>query len=167
MTPKSLLRNQVAACYIEEFTNGEFQPVIEQPGLGTVPEKVERIVICTGRIAVELAGSASGQSQTDWLDIIRVEELYPFPKEDIKNLVNRYKNLKEVIWVQEEPKNMGAFRYMEPHLAEIIPSQLSISYIGRPEMASPAEGDPLVHKKEQERIINQVFSKTKSGFTIK
>ena len=167
MTPKSLLRNQAAACYIEEFTNGEFQPVIEQPGLGTVPEKVERIVFCTGRIAVELAGSASGQSQTDWLDIIRVEELYPFPKEDIKNLVNRYKNLKEVIWVQEEPKNMGAFRYMEPHLAEIIPSQLSISYIGRPEMASPAEGDPLVHKKEQQRIINQVFSKTRSGFTIK
>ncbi len=167
MTPKSLLRNQAAACYIEEFTNGEFQPVIEQPGLGTVPEKVERIVFCTGRIAVELAGRASGQSQTDWLDIIRVEELYPFPKEDIKNLVNRYKNLKEVIWVQEEPKNMGAFRYMEPHLAEIIPSQLSISYIGRPEMASPAEGDPLVHKKEQQRIINQVFSKTRSGFTIK
>ena len=132
-----------------------------------MPEKVERIVFCTGRIAVELAGRASGQSQTDWLDIIRVEELYPFPKEDIKNLVNRYKNLKEVIWVQEEPKNMGAFRYMEPHLAEIIPSQLSISYIGRPEMASPAEGDPLVHKKEQQRIINQVFSKTRSGFTIK
>ena len=105
--------------------------------------------------------------EPEWLDIIRVEELYPFPKEEIKRIVNRYKNLKEVIWVQEEPKNMGAFRYMEPKLTEIIPSHLSISYIGRPGMASPAEGDPLVHKKEQERIIHEVFTKTKEGFAVK
>lgn len=167
MTPKSLLRNQAAACYIEEFTNGEFQPIIEQPGLGAAAEKVERIVFCSGRLAVELGENVSRQMEPEWLDIIRVEELYPFPKEEIKRIVNRYKNLKEVIWVQEEPKNMGAFRYMEPKLTEIIPSHLSISYIGRPEMASPAEGDPLVHKKEQERIIHEVFTKTKEGFAVK
>ena len=166
MTPKSLLRNQAAACYIEEFTNGEFQPVIEQPGLGTIPEKVERIVFCTGRIAVELADHVNGQSPMEWLDIIRVEELYPFPQKDIMKLLNRYKNLKEVIWVQEEPKNMGAYRYMEPHLAKIIPFHLSVSYIGRPEMASPAEGDSLVHKKEQQRIINQVFSRKQAGSMV-
>ena len=122
MTPKSLLRNQAAACYIEEFTNGEFQPVIEQPGLGTIPEKVERIVFCTGRIAVELADHVNGQSPMEWLDIIRVEELYPFPQKDIMKLLNRYKNLKEVIWVQEEPKNMGAYRYWSRILRKLFRS---------------------------------------------
>ncbi|MBP3040391.1 2-oxoglutarate dehydrogenase E1 component [Bacillaceae bacterium Marseille-Q3522] len=154
MTPKSLLRNQTAAASVEEFTNGGFQPVIEQPGLGTEPEKVERIVFCTGRLAVELSEKVKDTDALKWLDIIRVEEIYPFPEEQIESLINKYKNLKEIIWTQEEPKNMGAWSFISTRLQAIAPEKITVSYNGRPEMSSPSEGDPRVHKKEQQRIID-------------
>ncbi len=158
MTPKSLLRNPTASSYIEEFTNGGFQPVIEQPGLGTEPEKVERVVLCTGRLAIELAENLTEVEKYQWLDVIRVEELYPFPKEQIKQILSKYKNLKEVVWAQDEPKNMGAWSYIAPRIQELLPEGLKVSYIGRPEMASPSEGDPRVHKKEQERIVREALT---------
>ena len=98
MSPKSLLRNQEASSYIEEFTNGEFQRIIEQPGLGTEPNKVERVVFSTGRLAVELSENLKEPENFKWLDVVRVEELYPFPKDEISKLLSKYKNLKEVVW---------------------------------------------------------------------
>ncbi|MCU9613005.1 2-oxoglutarate dehydrogenase E1 component [Caldibacillus lycopersici] len=159
MAPKSLLRNQAAGSYIEEFTNGSFQAVIEQPGLGTEPGKVERVVFCTGRLAVEIGGAFDEPKDYPWLDVVRVEELYPFPEKEIQSVLAKYKNLKEVIWVQEEPKNMGAWNYIAPRLQEIVPDSLKVSYIGRPEMSSPSEGDPSIHKKEQQRIISEALTK--------
>ncbi|KIO65763.1 2-oxoglutarate dehydrogenase E1 component [Caldibacillus thermoamylovorans] len=158
MTPKSLLRNPSASSYVEEFTNGGFQPIIEEPGLGIEPEKVERVIFCTGRLAVELSEHLKEPEKYKWLDIIRVEELYPFPEKQINNILRKYKNLKEVVWAQDEPKNMGAWSYMQPRLQELVPKGLPVSYIGRPFMASPSEGDPLVHKKEQERIIREAIT---------
>lgn len=158
MTPKSLLRNPTASSYIEEFTNGSFQSIIEQPGLGTEPEKVERVVFSTGRLAIELAEHLTKPEEYKWLDVIRVEELYPFPKEQIKGILSKYKNLKEIVWAQDEPKNMGAWSYIAPRLQELVPSNLPVSYIGRPSMASPSEGDPRVHKKEQERIVQEALT---------
>lgn len=165
MTPKSLLRNASAACSLEEFTNGQFQPVIEQPGLGNKPDKVERVVFCTGRLAVELSDKVKDAEETEWLDIIRVEELYPFPEKQIKQFMNKYKHVKEVIWAQEEPMNMGAWSYISPRLQKTMPEGLKLTYVGRPEMASPSEGDPLVHKKEQQRIVNQLLSPRKVKVT--
>ncbi|MEH7522759.1 2-oxoglutarate dehydrogenase E1 component [Bacillus sp. JJ1503] len=166
MAPKSLLRHASAAAYLEEFTNGEFQPIVEQPGLGKEPEQVERIVFTTGRLAVELSDTLTDVEQYNWLDIIRIEELYPFPEQEIKNLLKKYKNLKEVIWTQEEPKNMGAWTYIAPRLQQLIPNDIQVSYNGRPDMASPSEGDPLVHKKEQQRIINNVFTPAKEKVSL-
>lgn len=135
-----------------------FQPIIEEPGLGIEPEKVERVIFCTGRLAVELSENLKEPEKYKWLDIIRVEELYPFPEKQINNILRKYKNLKEVVWAQDEPKNMGAWSYMQPRLQELVPKGLPVSYIGRPFMASPSEGDPLVHKKEQERIIREAIT---------
>ena len=158
MTPKSLLRNQEASSYIEEFTNGGFQPVIEQPGLGKEPEKVERVVFATGRLAGELSENLKEPDKFKWLDVIRVEELYPFPEKQISAILAKYKNLKEVVWAQDEPKNMGAWSYIAPRLQALLPNGLTVSYIGRPAMASPSEGSALVHKKEQQRIITATLT---------
>lgn len=160
MAPKSLLRHASAGAYLEEFTNGQFQAIIEQPGLGSERDQVERIVFCTGRLAVELADLVADSKDFNWLDIIRIEELYPFPEEQIRSLIGKYKNLKEVIWTQEEPKNMGAWSYIAPQLQQIVSDHIKVSYNGRPGMSSPSEGDPTIHKNEQQRIINEALTPT-------
>ncbi|MFD1850792.1 2-oxoglutarate dehydrogenase E1 component [Oceanobacillus bengalensis] len=163
MSPKSLLRHASAGVYLEELTNGQFEPIIEQPGLGTKPDKVERVVLSTGRLAVELSDHVEKSPESyDWLDIIRVEELYPFPEENIEHVLNKYKNLKEIVWTQEEPQNMGAWTFIAPRLQKIAPKDIIVTYNGRPDMASPSEGDPRVHKQEQERIISNVLTQTKT-----
>ncbi|TWI59214.1 2-oxoglutarate dehydrogenase E1 component [Halalkalibacter nanhaiisediminis] len=161
MTPKSLLRNQVVASSHDAFTEGEFLPVFEQEGLGKQADKVERIVFCSGKVAIDLSDrvSKSEDQDWDWLHIARVEELYPFPKKQIRELFARYKNIKEITWVQEEPKNMGAWPYIESRIREITPVGVSISYIGRTHRSSPAEGDPYAHKKEQERIVTESLTR--------
>ncbi|PKG27740.1 2-oxoglutarate dehydrogenase E1 component [Cytobacillus horneckiae] len=160
MAPKSLLRNASAGAFLEEFTNGQFQEVIEQPGLGSESDQVERIAFCTGRLAVELSDHVADTKTFNWLDIIRIEELYPFPEEQIRSLIGKYKNLKEVIWTQEEPKNMGAWSYIAPKLQALIPEHIKVSYTGRPEMSSPSEGNPMIHKNEQQRIIDEALTPT-------
>lgn len=160
MAPKSLLRNASAGAFLEEFTNGQFQEVIEQPGLGSESDQVERIVFCTGRLAVELSDHVADTKTFNWLDIIRIEELYPFPEQQIRSLIGKYKNLKEVIWTQEEPKNMGAWSYIAPKLQALIPEHIKVSYTGRPEMSSPSEGNPMIHKNEQQRIIDEALTPT-------
>ncbi|MFC0472815.1 2-oxoglutarate dehydrogenase E1 component [Halalkalibacter kiskunsagensis] len=161
MTPKSLLRNQVVASTHVEFTEGEFKPVFEQEGLGNKTDKVERIVLCSGKVAIDLADRVSKKTDQnwDWLHIARVEELYPFPKKPIRAMFARFSNLKEITWVQEEPKNMGAWPYIESRIREITPEGVSLSYIGRTHRSSPAEGDPVAHKKEQERIVTESLTR--------
>lgn len=161
MSPKSLLRNASAGVYLEDLTEGKFEPIIKEPGLGRNPDHVKRLVLSTGRLAVELSDYVSENKEAyDWLDMIRVEELYPFPAEKISEILSKYKNLEEIVWTQEEPKNMGAWSYMEPRLLSIAPKDVAVRYNGRPDMASPSEGDPLVHKEEQFRIIHQAINET-------
>ncbi|MCR8998432.1 2-oxoglutarate dehydrogenase E1 component, partial [Brevibacillus laterosporus] len=155
MSPKSLLRNPSAGSSIDEFTKGEFATVIEQPGLGQKPEAVERLVFCTGRMAVDLSDQVADVGKFDWLQIVRVEELYPFPTEKINELIGKYKNLREIIWTQEEPRNMGAWTFVEPRLKALAPKGVNVSYNGRMRRSSPSEGDPVAHKKEQQRILAQ------------
>ncbi|WP_113929221.1 2-oxoglutarate dehydrogenase E1 component [Bacillus sp. P14.5] len=159
MTPKSLLRNQFAAVTAEELANGQFQSVLEQPGLGENPEKVERIVLSSGKMAIDLEENLKGKEDLDWVHILRVEELYPFPKSDITEIMKRYSNLKELLWVQEEPKNMGGWTFAEPRLRDIAPEGVTVDYVGRRRRSSPAEGEPIVHKKEQSRIISEALTR--------
>ncbi|MGG3943617.1 2-oxoglutarate dehydrogenase E1 component [Peribacillus psychrosaccharolyticus] len=163
MTPKSLLRNQIMASDAAEFTEGQFQSFIETTGLGENPEAVERIVFCTGKLAVELREKAASDGNEEWLQIISIEEIYPFPFNGIKEALTKYENLKEILWVQEEPKNMGAWTFVEPRINAAAPKELEVSYVGRKRRSSPSEGDPTVHKKQQQRILSKATTRTIEG----
>ncbi|RBW67275.1 2-oxoglutarate dehydrogenase E1 component [Bacillus taeanensis] len=167
MTPKSLLRNSYVSSPSSMFSEGSFQTVIEQPRLGENIGHVKRIVLCSGKIAIDLEAELQLNERIfDWLHIIRVEQLYPFPKEKLKEIFARYSNIEEVVWLQEEPKNMGAWTYMESKMKEIVPEHVMVRYIGRVERSSPAGGEPNVHKKEQERIVKEAFKPLKETLKV-
>jgi 2-oxoglutarate dehydrogenase E1 component len=150
MTPKSLLRLPQATNRIEHLSETRFFPVLGEP---RVPiEKVTRLVLCTGKIYYDLVGHPS-RAEAEGVAIGRVELLYPFPEGQIRELIDTYPNLREVVWVQEEPRNMGARAHMSPRLMQILPEHLKFGYIGRPERASPGEGYPAAHTGEQNRIL--------------
>jgi 2-oxoglutarate dehydrogenase E1 component len=115
-------------------------------------EKVTRLVLCTGKIYYDLIGHPN-RADNEGVAIGRVELLYPFPEGQVRELIETYPNLEEVVWVQEEPRNMGARAHMSPRLMQILPKHLKFGYIGRPERASPGEGYPAAHTAEQNRIL--------------
>ncbi|HEY4812385.1 MAG TPA: multifunctional oxoglutarate decarboxylase/oxoglutarate dehydrogenase thiamine pyrophosphate-binding subunit/dihydrolipoyllysine-residue succinyltransferase subunit [Solirubrobacteraceae bacterium] len=151
MTPKSLLRLAQAASSVEDMAEGtSFQPVLAEPGVQD--DQVTRLVLCTGKIYYDLVGHPERAAHTG-LAVARVELLYPFPERQILELIGRYPNVSEVLWVQEEPRNMGARAHMFPRLMQIMPEGMHFGYIGRPERASPGEGYPAAHIDEQNRIV--------------
>jgi 2-oxoglutarate dehydrogenase E1 component len=163
MAPKSMIRNPQVASLSSLLSEDTFHTVLEQPGLGTNPQRVERLVLCTGKVAVDLAEELDKSADTnrDWLHIARVEQLYPFPQQEVKEIMDRFPNLTEVVWVQEEPKNMGAWSYMEPRIRELVSLDTSVSYIGRPKRSSPASGYQQIHALEQQFIITQTLVQKK------
>lgn len=159
MTPKSLLRNPQTVSHLSDLSEGEFKPVIEQPGLGQSPEKVKRLVLCSGKIAIDLTDKLNSlEGNQDWVHILRVEELYPFPKKIISSIISKLTSLEEIVWVQEEPQNMGAWLFIDPKLREIAPQGVPVKYIGRRRRQSPAEGDPNIHRKDQNRIVTEALT---------
>jgi 2-oxoglutarate dehydrogenase E1 component len=151
MTPKSLLRLPQATNSVEDLAeSSRFQPVLAEPGV--VDEAVTRLVLCTGKIYYDLVGHSERQGNHQ-VAVGRVELLYPFPERSIKDLMGRYPKLSEVVWVQEEPRNVGARAHMFPRLMQIMPDRMHFGYVGRPERASPGEGYPAAHIKEQSRIV--------------
>jgi len=151
-TPKSLLRAKTAVSQIEEFTNGEFSSVIDDPD-GRKTASV--LCFCAGKIYYELSARKSELKRVDPA-IIRIEQLSPFPLEEIEAALKRYPRQKELIWVQEEPKNRGAWTYIQDKFSKTSFSG-SLKYIGRVQSASPATGSHRKHKIEQEAIIESVF----------
>ncbi|MEK4356567.1 2-oxoglutarate dehydrogenase E1 component [Paenibacillus sp. FSL M7-1455] len=159
MSPKSLIRNNRVASSGKELSEGHFKRVLEQEGLGQHPERVERLILCSGKIAVELEEALSKEEGPhDWLHIVRVEQLYPFPEQEIRDIFARYTNAKEILWVQEEPENMGAWRYIEPHLRKLAPQGTPVNYNGRPERSSTASGFQQVHSFEQQQIVSTALN---------
>ncbi len=151
MTPKSLLRLPQATNAVEDMAEGSrFEPVLAEPGVS--PESVTRLVLCTGKIYYDLAGHSERRGNHG-VAIGRVELLYPFPERNIRDLMARYPKLKEVLWAQEEPRNMGARAHMFPRLMQIMGEDMHFGYVGRPERASPGEGYPASHIIEQSRIV--------------
>jgi 2-oxoglutarate dehydrogenase E1 component len=151
MTPKSLLRLPQATSRLEHLVNGRFHPVLDDPAAD--PEQVTRLILCSGKIYYDLTGHAD-RAQRPEIAIGRVELLYPFPQAEILEVVERYSRLTEVVWVQEEPRNMGARAHMSPRLLQILPEHLQFGYIGRPERAASGEGYPVAHAGEQNRIVS-------------
>jgi 2-oxoglutarate dehydrogenase E1 component len=157
-TPKSLLREARASSLLSELTTGSLQRVIDDPDRGSARDQVVRLILCSGRIYYDLTGSELYGNEK--IAIARVEMLYPFPYEEIENLIASYPNLTEIIWVQEEPKNAGARRFMFTRSRErsMMPEGVTLDYIGRPYRASPGEGYPAAHVYEQNRIVTEALT---------
>lgn len=157
VTPKSLLRHPLAAATIEDLSEGKFQEVIEQPGLGKNVKKVERILLGSGKVTIDLAEHVKDGKGFENTHILRVEEVYPFPSKKLSEIIARYPNVKEIRWVQEEPKNQGPWKYVLEYLLEIADGK-KIKYVGRPEMSSTSEGDMDSHKIAQAKVIEDAFA---------
>ncbi|MFL5827051.1 MAG: multifunctional oxoglutarate decarboxylase/oxoglutarate dehydrogenase thiamine pyrophosphate-binding subunit/dihydrolipoyllysine-residue succinyltransferase subunit [Thermoleophilaceae bacterium] len=160
MTPKSLLRLPAAASKLEDLSEGSFQPVIDDPTLPGSREEVTRLVLCTGKVYYDIVAHEDRPNARN-VAVARVELLYPFAASEIQALMASYPSLREVVWVQEEPKNMGARAFMKPRLDEILPDPIAYDYVGRELRASPGEGYPAAHRAEQNRIV-QAALKTAS-----
>ncbi len=161
MQPKSLLRLAQAASHVKDLADGTvFQPVIDDPQGASKRAKVRRLIFCTGKIYYDLLAKGIPKSAA----VVRVEELYPWPHEMIAKVVDSYPEIDEVAWVQEEPKNQGAWSFVAPRLRVSTGNALVIKYYGRQERASPAEGYPADHAAEQARIVDEALQEpVKSG----
>ena len=153
MQPKSLLRLPAAASKLSELAAGSFQPVLNDPVASQNAAEVTRLVFCSGKIYYDLTEKERPSS----IAIVRVEELAPWPR-DLSKIVDVYPNVEEVVWAQEEPKNMGAWTYVQPRLRASIGTLPMLKYIGRPERASPAEGHKGDHDAMQAKIVADVLT---------
>ncbi len=153
MTPKSLLRNPLASSSLSDLTDGPFKPILGLGAAAPNPEEVTRLLLCSGKVAVDLLASGELNQVGGSIDLLRIELLYPFPEEELRQLLARYAQLQEVVWMQEEPQNMGAWSYVAPRLRALLDPALSLHYVGRGESASPAEGMHSLHTAEQARIL--------------
>jgi 2-oxoglutarate dehydrogenase E1 component len=153
MTPKSLLRNPRASSSLSELTDVQFQPVLGLGAEAPSAEEVTRLVLCSGKVATDLLASGELEKAGGNVDMLRLERHYPYPEEDLQFALARYPQLQEVVWLQEEPQNMGAWNYIAAKLRATIDPAISLSYVGRAESASPAEGIHSAHVVEQQRIL--------------
>jgi len=152
MSPKSLLRHKLCVSPVNDFVNGKFEEILDDPNH---PKKVKRLVLCSGKIYYDMV-QVRDENGIDDIAIVRFEQLYPLNMDRLHQILDRYREVSEIAWVQEETKNRGAWSYMHPLLHSLFPSH-TISYIGRGYAASPATGSLERHRKEQEQIVNSAI----------
>ena len=157
LTPKGLLRVRQATSTLEELASGSFRTVLDD----TVEDRggVTRLVLCSGKVYYDIAGHEA-RAEKPGVAVARVERLYPFPLEAVAAVVASYPSLREIVWAQEEPQNMGAWRSLRHRLDEAVagaPGVERVSYVGRPWRASPSEGYPTLHQHEQDRIVREAL----------
>ncbi|MCP4007766.1 MAG: 2-oxoglutarate dehydrogenase E1 component [bacterium] len=160
MSPKSLLRHPAASSKAEEFTHGSFSRVIDDPAYepgGRDPQETRRVVLCTGKVFYSLL-TAREDSGFEDVALIRVEQLNPFPFDEIEHVLSRY-SARDVIWVQEEPWNMGYWSFVHERLLRALPKGKRIRYTGAQESASPATGSYRIHEEQQAEFIREAFAK--------
>jgi 2-oxoglutarate dehydrogenase E1 component len=159
-TPKSLLRHPRAVSTLDELVTGHFQEVLddlEVIGL-TSTEQVTRITFCSGKIYYDLLQEREKQKDPS-IVILRLEQFYPFPDAQVQGLLRKYTKAREIFWVQEEPKNMGAWSFVSPRLQDLLQPDQQLYYIGRPESASPATGSMKRHQEEQKMVVETALGK--------
>ncbi len=150
MTPKSLLRHPLAASSLSELTEGIFRPIRKFTLSKSNPNRVKRVVLCSGKVFVDLATHPKIADVKD-IGLIVIEELYPFPEELLVEAFESFANYEDVVWLQEEPRNRGAWDFVRTLIASI--AKTSVRYIGRPRSPSPASGSNWLHRKQQDRLI--------------
>ncbi len=155
MTPKSMLRSKASTSLLEILSEGKFQQVIGDRGPGNA-EEIKRVVFCAGKIYYDLAAKRDAENIRE-VAVMRAEQLYPFPEEDLRGFVNEFPNATEVVWCQEEPQNQGAWYSIRHHLQACISEQHELKYVGRPHSASPAVGYYTVHLEEQQELVSEAI----------
>lgn len=149
-TPKSLLRSKSSASSIDDLTSGHFHQALDDPGVAA-PDQVRRVILCTGKVAYE-AMNRRDQTESP-AAVVRVEQIYPWPQQQILALVSGYPNAEEVLWLQEEPENMGAWPFVHGRLHRILRGDYRLRHASRDASPSPATGSTTLHNQEQEQLL--------------
>ncbi len=161
MTPKSLLRHKLAVSALADMgPNTTFHRIFPETGKLLPDDKVKRVVLCSGKVYYDLLEEREKRGARD-VALLRVEQLYPFPKQTVAKELARYKNA-DVVWCQEEPQNMGSWTFVEHRLEDVVrPLNIAAKrarYIGRPEAASPATGQYKRHNQEQAKLVSDALT---------
>jgi 2-oxoglutarate dehydrogenase E1 component len=157
MTPKSFLRHPLAVSPLSEMATGAYQLVLAEVD-PIVAKAVERVVFCAGKVYYDLL-EARREMKMDKVAILRLEQFYPFPEVAMRQALASYPGAKEVVWCQEEPRNQGAWTYLEPYLTGLLSKTQNLRFAGRAASASPAVGYHAIHEKEQKELITQALTK--------
>jgi 2-oxoglutarate dehydrogenase E1 component len=156
MTPKSLLRHRLSISRLEAFTDGALAVV--QPEIDPIDAaRVHRVLLCSGKVFFDLL-AARRERGIDDIAIMRVEQLYPFPRRRLRELLNQYSSAREIVWCQEDPRNQGAWYQIQHHLRALKHGDQTLGYAGRPPSASPACGYPHLHQVQQQALVDVALS---------
>jgi 2-oxoglutarate dehydrogenase E1 component len=156
MSPKSLLRHPLAVSSMEELAAGVFHSVIDE--IDEIDaSKVKRVVMCSGKVYYDLLDQRRKNEQDD-IAIVRVEQLYPFPQKEMEKVVEKYSNVRDWVWCQEEPQNQGAWYCSQHHFNNAIPKHATLTYAGRNASASPAVGYVSVHNQQQKALVEDALT---------
>ncbi len=164
MTPKSLLRAKDASSPLSEFAKGEFRTVIGPLRAEVEPDKVKRVIACSGKVAYDLIKRRDEKKAWD-VAIVRVEQLYPFPHKAFATELKKFPNATDIVWCQDEPQNQGAWFFVQHYIHENMLEGQKLGYAGRPASASPAVGYAHLHQEQQKALLDQAFGKLK-GFVL-
>jgi 2-oxoglutarate dehydrogenase E1 component len=162
MTPKSMLRNKLAVSEPSDFTQGSWKPVLGDPTIED-PSQVKLVLLCSGKIRWDLVNARNKAGKDGEVAIIALERLYPLPVRDIVKQLKRFDNVEEVRWVQDEPRNQGAWPFMalnlQPRLAETEPGRTwRLTKVTRPESSAPSVGSATVHLQQQRALLEAAFA---------
>ena len=156
-TPKSLLRHKESVSPLEEFAQSKFRAINDDWDADIEPGKVKRVIFCSGKVFFDLRAGRRERGIKD-IALVRIAQLYPFPHDDFKAMIERYSTATEIVWCQEEPRNQGAWRWVQHYLLRHMKPGQKLGYAGRPSSASPAVGHKALHEKQQKELINAALS---------
>jgi 2-oxoglutarate dehydrogenase E1 component len=151
-TPKGMLRAKPAVSPAKDFMSGSFAEVLDD---ADAPEHVRRVVLCSGKLAHQLRAERTSRQAP--AAVVRVEQLYPWPAEQLHDVIHRYGDATEVVWVQDEPENMGPWPFVHGRLHRLLRDEYAVRHVSRAESASPASGSAQVHKQEEELLLDATF----------
>jgi 2-oxoglutarate dehydrogenase E1 component len=158
MSPKSLLRHKHCVSTLEELADGSFRHVLDDESVD--PARVTRLILCSGKVYYDLTERRE-QSEREDVAIVRIEQLYPFPVHQVRDVIDRYQSAEHVVWCQEEPENRGAFSFIRGPIGDMLGEQgLRLEYAGRPRSASPATGSHKQHTEELRRFLDTAFAQS-------
>ena len=155
-TPKGFLRHPLAASTPNQLANGSWQPLLEASTSKRKDKAIKNLILCSGRIYFDLVSDEIWSTSKNTA-IVKVEQLYPFPAQAFEKLLNDHEAVEKIVWLQEEPMNMGAWDFIRPRLKPLLSDQLPLFYVGRPESSSPAEGSSTLYRINQQALIYQAL----------